>query len=561
MPYPEWTIVVLTLGLLLGASLLAGLLAESLHLPRVTAYLLTGLLLGPSILEVIPKEQLELLDPLAKLAMALVLFSMGCHFPLSHFRRILRRVLRLSAGELGLTFLLVTGGLYFFGVTWQVGVLLGALALATAPATTILVLKETESEGPLTEYTTALVALNNFAAILFFELLFLFVHFVEGKLTLPISSQLGQLAMDVAGSISLGIAGGLVISYACGLLAFDSWFVALVAVTTAVLGTCQWLTIPYLLAFLAMGMTVANASEFAGRIVGELDRMTGLLCVVFFVVHGAELNLAALVQAGWVGAGYVVLRFCGKYFGIYFVAGASHEERPVRTWLGAALVSQAGAAIALSAIATQRDPALGEYLQTIILGTVVVFEIAGPILIRQAVLHSGEIPVAHVIHHTATTPLEQFQAVWNRLLIAVGRDPRQRQTPTEATVQQFMRKNVQGIPLSATFDEVVEFIERSHDNTYPVVGELGELAGVIRYEDLRNELFDMDLAGLVRAEDLTVAPRQTLFPDDPVSRAWDRFRRTRDDCIAVVSREKPHKHLGVLRRRDILRFFFRGGQN
>ena len=157
-----------TLGLLLVAALLAGGLSEFLRLPKVTAYLLAGVVLGPSVLNWIPEDHVTRIEPLTKLAIALVLFHLGLQFPMVRVRRIFWRVLRLSSGELGLTFVLVVAGVFVLDGSWPIALMLGALALATAPATTILMLKEMESEGPVTEYTGALVAMNNLGADLTF---------------------------------------------------------------------------------------------------------------------------------------------------------------------------------------------------------------------------------------------------------------------------------------------------------------------------------------------------------------------------------------------------------
>ena len=550
--------VMFTLGVLMAAALAAGGVGRFLRLPKVTSYLLMGVLLGPSALHWIPHEHIERIEPLTKLAIALVLFNLGCHFPMVRLRRILQRSVRFSAGELVLTFLLVSSGVALLGQSWDGALLLGALALATAPATTILVLKEMQSEGPVTEYAHALVAINNLVSIILFELLFVGIHFVQGKLQVSATVELGYLARDLVGSAILGIAGGLAVSFCYMLVAENRRLVLLVAAIIMLLGACEAMEVPYLLTFLTMGVTVANTTYHSRQVDAELDRITGLLCVVFFVTHGAELDLAALGQAGLIGVAYIVLRTAGKYFGV-FLAGADHHEEPmVRHWLGAALLSQAGAAIALSAIAVTRDPVLGGQLQTIILGTVVVFEIVGPLLIRFAVIHSGEVPLAQAITHASFDLTDQVRTVWNRLLLALGRDPWKDRSTGELTVNELMRKKVKAVPQEATFDDVVSVIEHSRDNTYPVVSSTGELVGLIRYRELANELFDSSLGALVRASDVMTPAGRNLYPDDTASDACAVFASGKDDCIPVTTREKPHQLLGVVRRRDILRLLIRG---
>ncbi|MFH1266933.1 MAG: cation:proton antiporter [Planctomycetota bacterium] len=553
----------LTLGLLLIASLVSGGIAQFLRLPKVTAYLLIGMLLGPGVLHWIQEDHIRLFEPLTKLAIALVLFQLGCHFPMARVRRILRRVLRLSLGELTATFFLVVLGLALLGERWEGALLLGALALATAPATTILVLKETESEGPVTEYTNSLVALNNLVSIVLFELFFLAILFREGSLASPVS-EVEQLARNLAGSVALGVAGGLIASFAYALVSASHRLVLLFGILTLLLGTCELNGMPYLLTFLAMGVTLANSSDQTKQVLAELDRLTGLLCVVFFVTHGAQLKPEALGQIGLIGLGYIVFRFLGKCLGVRVAATISGEEPAVRRWLGPSLVAQAGAAIALSAIAVQRtEPGsdLNElclHVQTVILGTVVVFEILGPILIRQGVLRAGEVPLAHAIRHSGSSVTDQLQTIGNRLLLAAGRNPWKNRSPEDLTVGDLMRKSVKGVPQEATFDEVVAAIEHSHDNTYPVVGRAGELVGVIRYRELSGALFDPALSTLVRAADVTTTARRVLHPDEPVARVHEIFEATKDDCLPVVTREEPSRLVGVIRRRDVLRLLIRG---
>jgi len=241
---PDWYLA-LTVGMFLGAAVLAGQLARILHLPSVTAYLLVGLALGPHtpLLKLtewaaeqlgysislaghhIPAEHLAYLEPVGKFAIALVLFNIGCRFPLSSFRRILKRLLPISLGELVTTMVLVTGGLWLLGMVrtdtglnWQTAVLFGALALATAPATTVLVLKESRSEGPLTEFTTGLVALNNLASIVVFELLFVVVHAARGADT-SIGVEYLELTRDLIAASVFGMVAGLAVSFLCGIVA------------------------------------------------------------------------------------------------------------------------------------------------------------------------------------------------------------------------------------------------------------------------------------------------------------------------------------------------------
>jgi Kef-type K+ transport system membrane component KefB len=559
----------LTLGLILLVALIAGRLASVFRLPRVTAYLLIGVAIGPAVLGLVKHAQLEHLKPLTQLAIALVLFTLGCHFPLVRARRIIKRVYFLSRSELIWTFAMVFCGVLLFGAGWKGAVLLGILALATAPATTILVLKEVESEGTITEMINTLVAINNLVSIILFELVFVTLLFLQGGLaenadTGLLLQEFYRFGIDLAGSVTFGAAGGLVISLIFTQTATDRRLILLFAVIMSVLGLCEYYEAPYLLAFLAMGITVANTTDQTDRVLSELDRATGLLCVVFFVAHGAELQLGMLAKAGLLGVVYLVTRLVGKFLGIWGAARRHKEEPGVRNWLGISLLSQAGVAIALSSVAVKRSAEVGgdfaaicREIQTIILGTVVIFEIIGPIFIRLAVLRTGEVPIAHAISHNAYGAMDVVRTVWNRLMLALGMNPWRKQPPEKMTIRHLMRSNQPAVHADATFDDVINLIQQSRNDTYPVVGNAGELLGLIRYRELSNELFDPTLGSLVRADDLMTPSRWVLFPDEPAPRALDLFEKSQDDCLPVVTREKPYQLIGIVRRRDVLRILIR----
>lgn len=555
MPDLELHIAV-TLGLLLGLSLMAGLLAEYLHLPKVTAYLMVGLLLGPGMMNQLPTEHVEQFDPMLKLAMALVLFGLGCHFPLQRIRRIAGRCLALSGGELLFTFGLVLVGLLAIGTRFNTAILLGCLALATAPATTVLVLKEYRSEGPVTECTGVLVALNNFASIVAFELVFLVMHLLQDGMDGSFIQQVIVVVRDVAGSITIGVVAGFAVSFGCGLVGRGRWIVLLVATTTLLLGVCESFAIPYMLTFLVMGVTLANTFDLSDKIVEELDHLTGLLCVLFFAVHGAELELGAFVRLGWIGAVYILCRVVGKVAGVYVAARVFKHSIELRQNLGSCLLAQAGAAIALSTIAVGRDEDLGRPVQTVILGSVVLFEIIGPLMIKYSLIRAGEVPLAQAIHHTQRTPLGQLRDISDRLVASLRKVDNVRPAPIDIKVKNLLRTNV-GLNQSASFDEIIVHLEAQHDNTIPVYDNRRALVGLIRFQLVGNVMFDNTVNQLVRAEDLTSPANLVLNPEDSVATAFNQFKKTADDCIAVVEGDGSNVLLGVVRRADVRHLLIR----
>ncbi|QDV28074.1 cation:proton antiporter domain-containing protein [Aureliella helgolandensis] len=538
-------------GLLLLAALLGGIVADLLRVPKVTAYLLAGVLVGPSIAHWITTDQLHHFAPLTKLAMALVLLELGYQFPLAHLRPILRHALWLSLGELVTTFVLVTSAVLLFDGGWAMAVLLGALALATAPATTVLVFKESNSEGPVTELAGVLVAFNNIAAIIGFEVLFITAQMMSGDFEGPALPVFGRLLADLGGATLMGLLAGLTISYGSGLLNRRRWLVMILAVAILLLGLCETWHLPYMLTFLVAGMVIVNTSESTGPLLLEQEKIAGLLVVVFFTVHGAELDLAAFLSAGLLGVVYIVARSAGKIFGLRWAAHLRGEAATVRRYLGSCMLAQAGAAIALALVAAERWPAVGTQIQVIILGSVVFFEIVGPICIRWAVLKAGEVPLAQAISHRTESASSQAGKMWHHGREALGLKQKQPPNVQNMVVRDLLRAGVTGLKQTANFDQVVNYIQRSHDNTYMVVNSQQQMVGVIRYNQLSDTFFDSSIDNLVRAEDLTSPIDLAVYPDEPLSRAAEVFRSSSDDVLPVISRDEPSRLLGVIRRGDL----------
>ena len=123
------------------------------------------------------------------------------------------------------------------------------------------------------------------------------------------------------------------------------------------------------------------------------------------------------------------------------------------------------------------------------------------------------------------------------------------------------RRNIKPLKASALFDEVLDYIEHSHDNTYPVVNGANELIGVIRYPDVRDVMFEPTVKMLVTAEDLAVPVKKVLRQNESLSEAWNMLQAGRDDCVPVVTSEAPNEFVGIVRRRDLLRLLSKDETN
>ncbi len=204
-----------SLGVILFFALLAGHLVKYLRIPEVTGYMLAGVAVGPSFLGWITHDNLEALQVFSEVALGLILFSIGSVFEFSRFRAIGRQALIVTGGESLFCGVLVTVGMLLVGQPWNTSLLLGTIAMSTGAASTLMVIRECNSEGTLTETLTGVIALNNILCLVCFSLAValvdLFGHVGE-PLGSAIFSSLFPLVWQLIGSAALGFLIGVLLS-------------------------------------------------------------------------------------------------------------------------------------------------------------------------------------------------------------------------------------------------------------------------------------------------------------------------------------------------------------
>lgn len=384
---------VFSIGLILVAALTAGHLAQIIRLPEVTGYLAIGMLIGPSALDLITHDNLTALGILSEVALGLILFNIGAIFEASTFRQLGPGVLRVTLWEASLAFLLVTVGLILCGINWPIALLLGVVAMETAPATTLMVLNEYDAEGPMTQRLLALLAMNNTYVLVAFGI-------ITAGLTLlsPSESWLWTgyravhgLAWTVLGSIALGALVGVATDlWASRVKESGEAMILAAGVVLLTVGASRWLGVSPLIATLSLGATVANGSRHGDQLVRALRRADPPLYAAFFVLAGAELVPGSLLTLGLAGAVYMLGRTVGKLTGTRLALRSQHVPEHVRRHLGLCLLSSSSLAVGLTIQIRSTFPDYAATVTGIVLAAVLLFEIVGPLLLRRALMVSGE---------------------------------------------------------------------------------------------------------------------------------------------------------------------------
>ena len=385
-----------SLGLILLFALLVGHLVKFARVPEVTGYLLAGMLVGPSVLGWVTHENLQALHVFSEVGLGLILFSIGSVFEFSRMRRIGRGVLALTLAESALAAVLVAGGMLAIGQPWQVALLLGAIAVETGAASTLMVIRENNASGPFTEALTGVIGLNNIFALVAFSLaaatLDLSALAAGGAVTPSgVGRAVFPLVWQLVGSSALGFLVGLLLAgWASRVVESGEVLILLVGCVLLTVGVATAVDLSPLVASLAVGATMANLSAKSRHLFDALSKTDPPLYVIFFVLAGADLNLALLPSLGVLGAVYVLCRAGGKLGGAWYAARRARFPEPVQRLMGLSILAQAGLAVGLVLVTRQRFPDIAPTVTTVVLGAVVVFEIAGPLSARFALDRSRE---------------------------------------------------------------------------------------------------------------------------------------------------------------------------
>lgn len=540
-------------------ALILGRFATRFHVPRVTAYLLVGVLCGPSLTKPLGLEPLfantDTLNALLDFTLGLILFSVGGHFRLARLRRTMSKYLTVSAAESLITFGLVTGGVLLAGGGAGIATLLGAIAVATAPAATVFVIREMDSQGPITDMTLLLTGMNNLISVV----LFIVIAYVA----LPAEVAQEPLYWSLGLPLGIGAILGFVASVWDGRIEGDvDGQILGIATVAGAMGLAGYLGVNGLLTALITGMVVVNASTRERRMFSALKLIDYPLYVLFFVLAGARLHLDAIPHMGVIGLVYMAARSLAKVGGTFLGIRLARLGGTGGPWSGVTLVAQAGVAIGLARVLREAWPGVGAQIETAVLAAVVVFETLGPPLIRTALIRSGEVAVMTTLFRRAPVGVfEGTHQVVEHFRRALGIPSWHKlRSPSDVSVSHLMRRNVETVDVSASFDDVLRHLSGSRYDRLLVTDKTGRLAGVIDYAEIRSVVADPLLAPLVKAADMTSKATIALTTEQTVADAIAIFEENANmTFVPVVDPDDPGKLLGIVSQNDVLGTFRKVG--
>ncbi len=405
----------IALALALIAGLLMTRIANKFRLPDVTAYLIAGVLLGPCVLGRlgIPGlgfasfEEVALFQPISDVALGFIAFAIGSEFRLSRLRSTGGAAVTVGVIQAAMATILVD--LALIGLHTVLGeklpvsaaITLGAIAAATAPAATLMVVRQYKAKGPLTDLLLPVVALDDAVGLVIFAVSFGAAQAMNSS-GVSLGSVLVAPMLEIVLSLALGAALGVCLTYVEKIFHSNRNRVALIT-SFIILGVAlsmlkfeiAGLEVGFssLLVLMMLGTVFCNLGDGSEDLMDRADKWSAPLLTLFFVLSGAALNLYVFSDLAIVGVGvvYILTRSLGKYVGARFSSALAGQSADVRKYLGITLLPQAGVALGMSAQVGVAMGEIGTMVRNIVLFGVLIYELVGPSMTKWALTKAGDI--------------------------------------------------------------------------------------------------------------------------------------------------------------------------
>lgn len=389
--------ILLSLCLAMVAGLLMTRLVKIFGLPNVTGYIIAGLLVGPFCFKFIPTEFLESFSIITTVALGFIAFSIGGEFKLENIKQLGKKVVTITLVQALMTVLVVDtvlfiSGLFIPGFDTPLVLTLGAIATATAPAATLMVVRQYKAKGIVTQTLLPVVAGDDAIGLIIFSLSLAIAKSIAMEQTLTFTATVLVPLLEITMSLVVGAVLGFLL--ALSMKFFKSRANRIILIVALVIGgvaLSQLLNLSALLTCMMIGAMYTNLWKDIEPLMEAYDRWTPPLFLLFFVISGAELNVKMILSVGIIGLIYLVARSIGKYTGAYLGGKIVNADPNVTKYLGLALLPQAGVAVGMAQIVMTELPQYGDSIRTIVLCATLVYELVGPILTKYALTRAGEI--------------------------------------------------------------------------------------------------------------------------------------------------------------------------
>jgi Kef-type K+ transport system membrane component KefB len=524
----------LNLILLIGIAIFCGTTGakvfQRLRIPQIVGYIVVGITIGP-LLRIITPQTIKALEPFNVFALGVIGFLIGGELKRDVFVKFGKQVAAILLFE-GLTAFVLVGVLSFLVMwcffSWQtalaVGIVFGAICAATDPASTVNVLWEYKSRGPLTTMLTTVVALDDALALVLYIVSVSVAGVIISRQEVGLSSMAFYWFREIIGSLALGAGGGLALRWILKWVNDnEKTLVFTIGTVVLIVGTAARLRMDAILSSMALGVTLVNIS--ARRSVRSFELVRSFsppIYVLFFVLIGARLNISGMTGQIWLlAAAYIIGSIIGKTMGSYWGAVYSKTVPTVRKYLGFCLYQQGTIAIALLIMASERfenQVQIRDTMLSVIIIGVFVLQFAGPLFVKLGLKKASEAG----LNITEEDLIETY------------------------TVKDVMDSKPTSIAQDLPLHQILEVFSTSESVYYPVIDSQSWIIGVITIADIKEMFANQDVGGWLLACDVAEPVLDKTTPTKPLEEVMEQMRRYDLQNMPVVASSESDELVGVL---------------
>jgi len=460
--------IILLIGIAIFGGTIGARIFQRLHIPRIVGYVAIGIILGP-LFGVISERTIQDLEPFNMFALGIIGFLIGGELKREIFVKFGGQVFSILLFE-GLAACLLVGAMSF-GIMWYfadwktalaVAVVFGAICAATDPASTMSVLWEYKTRGPLTSMLTAIVALDDALALVLYTICVSVAGVIIGHGEAGFFSALFRSFYEIAGSLTVGVGAGFGLNWILN-RTDEPERVLIFSISSALLiiGVAITRELDVIISSMALGVTLTNLGS--KRVLSSfalVHRFAAPVYVLFFVIVGARLNISGIgPQVGLLVAAYVIGSVVGKTTGAWWGAVRSKSVPTIRKYLGFCLYQQGTIAIALLLMATSRfEGDIRDTMLSVIIAGVFVLQLAGPMFVKIGAKKAGEVG----LNITEEDLIRSYK------------------------VEDVLDDKVPAISAGLSLNELIKVVANTNSYCYPVVDNAGKLTGVITLDGIMN---------------------------------------------------------------------------
>ncbi len=543
----ESTNLILMLGLIMFLGALGGRLFQKLKIPQVVGYIVIGILIGQSGFQILSSKVIASLNPLSEMALALIGFLIGSELKINVIKKYGKQFVGILLFEAIVPFfvvsIVVTCATYLFtkNLTTSVslGLILGAISSATAPAATTDVLRENRTRGPLTTTVLGIVAMDDAVALILYAIASSIASNLLGETSVSFGRQLLNLAYDIVVSCAIGGFSGFLLGKFIRNCMTNEGRILSFSLGALLLctGACAILKLDTILAAMAMGFSMVNFAPIKTRPTFALvEKFTPPIYVLFFVLVGAKLNIWNVTAfVGIIALLYIICRTIGKSLGSIIGAKITKAPDSVRKYMPFCLLSQAGVAIGLS-IAAGKDfsMTIGPTVMLIITATTFVVQLLGPVCVKYGVTKAGECGL-----DITEEDIMQKLCVKD---VVLGKEHK----PIARIDSPAIVKETDSLA------SILESFSHLPNNNYVVTDSTGKLTGIINLEHLKECLLFREFSDGLMATDIAEPAKTTCTIDTSLPDLMKKFAQSDTDAIPVI--DENGKSLGIMEQHAVDHF-------